>query len=88
MLKTTQTLTAIVETGQSRSEFAAMTMEEQTIAVAIGELAGWLRQYSPMLKNAGAIGIKIGVSAELAGAIEASLRSEDAAEVIPHLVML
>jgi len=88
MLKTTQTLKAIVEAGQSRSDFEVMTMEEQTIAVAIVQLAGWLREHSPMLKNGGNIGVKIGVSEELASAIEASLRREDAAEVLPHLVKL
>lgn len=88
MLKTTQTLKAIVETGQSRSAFVAMTEEEQTIAVAIDQLAGWLREYSPMLKNAGSIGVRIGVSEELAGAIDASLMREDAAQVLPHLVKL
>jgi len=88
MLKTTQTLAEIVESGQSRSDFDAMTMEEQTIAVAIDQLAGWLREYSPMLKNAGALGVKIGVTVELASAIKASLRSDDAAEVLPLLVTL
>ena len=87
-LETTKTLTEIVEAGMARTDFGAMTMEEQTISVAIGELSGWLRQYSPMLRNGGSVGIKIGVSEELARAISANLRGEDADEVLPNLARL
>lgn len=88
MLKTNQSLKAMVEAGAARTDFEAMTMEEQTIVAAIDELSGWLREYSPLLKNGGTVGFKIGVSEELAGAIEANLRREDAADVLPNLVKL
>lgn len=87
-LETTKTLTEMVGAGKARTDFEAMTMEEQTISVAIDELSGWLRQYSPMLKNGGSIGVKIGVSEELALAINANLRREDADEVLYNLVRL
>lgn len=85
MLNTTQTLKQLVETGSARSDFEAMSMEEQTIAVAIDQLAGWLREYSPLLQNGGSLGFKIGVSEELAAAIETNLRREDADEVLAVL---
>lgn len=88
LLITKKSPSTLAEEGTDRATFVAMTMEEQTIVVAINQLAGWLLQYSPLLKNGSAIGLRIGVSTELAYAIKANLRREDAEEVLANLVKL
>ena len=68
------------------ADFASLTPEEKAISVAIDELAGWCRQYSPLLDNGGAIGFKLGISEDLASAIESTLRDEDAKSVLTSLL--
>lgn len=81
MVKTTLTLT-----GLTTADVDSLTQEEIAIKLAIDELAGWCRQYSPLLGCGGAIGFKLGVSDDLASAIEATLRDEDAEAVLSSLL--
>lgn len=81
MLKTCQTLRGLVT-----ADYDSLTQEEVAIKLAIDELAGWCRQYSPLLGCGGAIGFKLGVSEDLASASEATLRDEDAQAVLSSLV--
>lgn len=65
---------------------ASLTADEQAIKIAIDELAGWCRQYLPLLQGGAAIGFKIGVSEDLASALEAGLPPSDAEQVVASLL--
>lgn len=65
---------------------AVLTSDEMVIRAAIDELAGWCREYAPLLKRGAAIGFKIGVSEDLASAIEAGLRPCDAEQIVLSLL--
>lgn len=65
---------------------AALTKDERAVRTAIDELAGWCSEYAPLLERGAAIGFKIGVSEDLASAIEAALRPCDAERVVTSLL--
>lgn len=69
----------------ANADLALLTEEETAISVAIDELAGWFRQYSPLLQNGGCIGFRMGVSEDLASAIEARLGEDAAESLLPSL---